>query len=147
MSHREVDNIVYGDYEGYTPPAGHSSSLKDTRPPAPAQDTTTATQADTINDMYAKLSLKTEKKAEGSKLPLEDSAQHMDITKPGSLVMTEADLPFQPFSAALSNVQETEKSLLSPAAAVTGDRRMMDAQQVSSQTSDLNLHNCSFPCF
>lgn len=62
------------------------------------------------------------------KIPLVDSSQHMDVSKPGSLVLTDADLPFQPFSAALRNLKDKE-SLLSPAAIASGDPDMMTPLQ------------------
>ena len=62
------------------------------------------------------------------KIPLVDSSPHLDVTVPGALVMSDADLPFQPFSAALRNLQDKE-SLLSPAALASGDPTMMTPLQ------------------
>lgn len=66
------------------------------------------------------------------KIPLVDSSMHMDVSK--SLMMTDADLPFQPFSAALRNLKDKE-SLLSPAALASRDPDMMTPLQQACPSS------------
>lgn len=123
----------------FPPPAAVLAEPVDTRED-PAEESTPKSES----DVTARLtSLATKKKL--GKIPLADSSQHLDIRDPGSLLITDADLPFQPFSAALCNLKDKE-SLLSPAALASRDPGMMTPlQQVQSlkPTSLLSAYLCS----
>jgi hypothetical protein len=65
-------------------------------------------------------------------MPLADSSTHSDLNNQSSLLLTDADLPFQPFSAALKNLLDKE-ALLSPAALASGDPDKLSPWQKACQ--------------
>lgn len=73
------------------------------------------------------------------RIPLVDSSQHLDVRDQDALVMSEADLPFQPFSAALKNLKDKD-SLMSPAALASGDPNMMTPLQQARKSFILRTY-------